>query len=350
MNNDIQKIITDGVKAPSGENCQPWKFIVEGNKISIFIIPEADQSLYNFEQKGSLVAHGALIENIVISASHFGYRASVAVLPDKNIKNLVSVVTLEKSAIKEDDLYQVIPLRGTNRKENTPVKLNNDQKKALIENARGTGFGEFKIIDDQPSLDKAGKAIALNERIIFENKALHTFFYNHILWNENEQYKAGGFYIKTLEFLPHQLKAVKIFKSWAILKIFNIAGVSKAIEKENAEKYAKSAALGVIVIQASTDKDYINAGRAVERVWLTATKLGLSIHPCTGVLYFKLRIDGGDTASFSKEHLKAIDEAYHAIEDTFGVQGKKIPMLMRLGYADAPSARAMRMEPQIEYK
>jgi len=47
MKEVIKKIIEAGIMAPSGENCQPWRFEVRGNKISIFNIPERDTSLYN---------------------------------------------------------------------------------------------------------------------------------------------------------------------------------------------------------------------------------------------------------------------------------------------------------------
>ncbi|MCF7898425.1 MAG: nitroreductase, partial [Candidatus Pacebacteria bacterium] len=78
MINDIEKIINDGVLAPSGENCQPWKFELNGNRLSIFNIPEADMSLYNLKQRGSYIAHGALIENIIISSGAYGYTTPVS--------------------------------------------------------------------------------------------------------------------------------------------------------------------------------------------------------------------------------------------------------------------------------
>jgi len=178
---------------------------------------------------------------------------------------------------------------------------------------------------------------------------LHDFFYEHILWKEEDQDKAGGFYIKTLEFLPHQLKGVKLFKNWLILKILNKIGkVSRIIAKENAEKYANSGALAVVVAKGNSREDFINAGRTAERVWLKATELGLSVHPCTGVIYFMERIKGGgDVGVFSQNHLETIKIAYSDIERTFGVEGKTIPMLFRIGYADEPSARSMRMKPNI---
>jgi hypothetical protein len=359
MLEDIKKIISDGVLAPSGENCQPWKFeIATGGSaaemvVRIFNIPEADQSLYNFNQRGSYVAHGALLENISISASKYGYSVAIDIFPSKDEQHLVSTVrftkTTAKDELKDDGLYPYLATRCTNRKDHTPVKLTSDEKNQLVKAAQETGFGDLKIIDDQETLNLLGKALAMNEEIIFENKHLHDFFYNHILWNESEQGEAGGFYIKTLEFLPHQLKGVKLFKSWGILNFLNKIGkVSKKIAKENAEKYAQSGALAAIFVSNNTDTDFVKSGMTVQRVWLTATKLGLYAHPCTGVLYFMERIQGGDTSSFSPEHVELIKTAYKDIEKAFGAEGKTIPMLFRVGHADAPTARSLRMAPDIK--
>lgn len=344
MKDDIKKIISDGTLAPSGENCQPWRFIIKNNEVHIFNIPDADTSLYNFNQRGSYFAHGALLENISISALHYGYKANINLFPDSDQPDLISIVTLDKVEPQEDDLYPFLKKRCTNRKDYNGQKLNEDQKKILMAATKYTDRVEFIIKDDGQSLDSISKALAVNEQIIFENKELHDFFYNHILWKEEDQGAAGGFYIKTLEFLPHQLKGVKLFKNWFILKILNkIVGVSKMIVKENAEKYAKSGTMGILAVSGHSDEDFVNAGRAAERVWITATKLGLSLHPCTGVIYLWERIAAGDTKSFSKEHLKIINNAFNDIVSAFGVKGKTAPMLFRIGFADEPTARSSRL-------
>lgn len=348
MKEIIEKILEESVYAPSGENCQPWKFAVDGSNIHIFNIPEADASLYNFEQKGSYVAHGALIENITIVALKYGYKVGVRLFPIREEPNLVATLALDRTNPRELPSYQYVAKRCTNRKDHAHQKLSDGQKKQLIDVAREADLGELKIIDDEESLNILGKALAVNEQVIFENKKLHDFFYEHILWNEGDQEKAGGFYIKTLEFLPHQLKGVKLFRNWIILKILNKIGkVSRMIAKENAEKYANSGALAVVVAKGNSREDFVNAGRTAEKVWLKATELGLSIHPCTGVIYFMERINGGDGDVFSQNHLEIIKTAYADIVSTFGVERKTIPMLFRIGYADDPSARSLRMKPNI---
>ncbi len=348
MPSDLKKIISDGCLAPSGENCQPWKFVVKENAISVYNLPDADRSLYNSKQKGTYVAHGALIENMALSAAQNGYEANVELFPAANEPDLVAVLTLKKTAPRSEALYPFLEKRCTNRKDFTGAKLTDDQKIALIAAAADAGAGELRLVDDEAALKKLGDALAINEKVIFENKALHDFFYGHILWKEHEQDKAGGFYVKTLEFLPHQLKGVELFKNWSVLNIMNkLVGASKMIVNENAAKYAKSGTLGAIVMAGDAPKDFVKAGRAVQRAWLAAAKLGLSMHPCTGVVFFNEQVKDGGAANFSAPHLALIAAAYGEIAAAFGAGNQTIPMLWRIGFADPPTARSMRMPPNI---
>lgn len=349
MQSDIEKIIQDGIHAPSGENCQPWRFEVDDTMLFLFNREEADQSLYNSQQKGSYVAHGALIETITISASHYGYTTVVSLFPDASNVELVATITFEKSVPHDEPLYLAILKRCTNRKEYTGKRLNEGEKKKLLESVSGTGYGEFILVDNDQVLSLLGSALAVNEKVLFENKLIHDFFYTHILWDKKDEGKAGGFYIETLEFLPHQLKGVKLFKNWFILKILNhFFKVSEMISKENGEKYAKSGTFGAVISKGSSPRDYINAGRATQRLWLTGTTLGLAFHPCNGVTYFMERIRDSGGNEFTKEHKELIKNAYGNIEEAFNVKNAIIPMIFRIGFADAPSARSARLAPTIE--
>ncbi|HED00536.1 MAG TPA: molybdopterin biosynthesis protein MoeY, partial [Proteobacteria bacterium] len=47
----IFKIVESGIWAPSGDNCQPWRFTWNGQKLLLFNVPKRDTSLYNSSQR-----------------------------------------------------------------------------------------------------------------------------------------------------------------------------------------------------------------------------------------------------------------------------------------------------------
>lgn len=351
LQQDIANIIKDGTQAPSGENCQPWRFKVEDNKISIFNIPEADMSLYNSKQKGSYMAHGALLENMLISGEKYGYTLAITLFPNNNDKDHVSDVALTKTTHHhESPLYDTIYKRCTNRKDFTGEKLTDQEKKDLTASVKDLGFNTFTIVDDASHVKTLGVALATNEKVLFENKKLHNFFYDHILWDKKDEDKAGGFYIDTLEFLPHQLKGVKLFKHWSVLKVLNkVLKVSTMISKENGEKYAASGTFGALSMKGTTHVDYVNLGRSFQRLWLTATLHDIAMHPCNGTIYLMGYIKDNGTGDFIGEHIAILEESYKDIVEVFHQPEAQIGFIFRMGKADPPTAVAKRSQAIVDY-
>lgn len=353
MENDVVKIITDGVTAPSGENCQPWRFEIEHAKVKIFNMPEKDLSLYNSGQRGSMVAHGALIENMVISAKEFNYETKVEVLPDEEQPDLTAVITFRHNgSLPKDYLYRFMRTRHTNRKKYQPgKKITDRQKQVLLELGNDLQNVGTNLLEDNLAINKIAEILSINDRIIFENKAMHSFFYNHLLWREKDQYTAGGFYIKTLELDSQQLKGVKLLKNWQILKILNkMAGISKKIAKENATRYASSSGIAYFPTNMTDNASYIAAGRKMQRFWLKATSLGISVQPCTGVFFLYEYIQETGGGLFSSSEKEMIIQGYKEITSILKLDNKKIPMLFRLGFSDAPTSVATRLTPSINIK
>lgn len=347
----IQKILEAGVRAPSGENCQPWRFEVYDNKIDIFNIPEKDLSLYNFRQRGSLIAHGALLENVAIASAAMGYHAGFTLFPDKNNSNLVAIITLEKTRPIDDPLFLYINERSTNRKPYEATPLTPEQKKELLQSTGEVGEGEIRLVEDFELKKSLAQALAVSDRLLFENRKLHDFLFSHISWTKEEALeRKSGFYVKEMELSPPQEKAFKLFRNWNILNFFNKFGFSKMAAKGNIKLYARVGAIGAIVVKNNTPVDFVTAGRIMQRVWLKAAKMGLSIQPVTGIIFFIQRILAGEAQDFSTEQVGLIKSAYKNIAEAFGVQGKTIAMLFRIGYSGEPSARSLRLPPNVAYK
>lgn len=348
MRSDIRKIINDGVLAPSGENCQPWKFILKGELLSIFNVPEADTSLYNLDQKGSYIAHGALLENISLSASERGYKADITKFPSDDNENHVANITFSKTEPEPNPLYRAIGKRCTNRKEYSGEKLSTEEKTKLTLAVEQSGSNTLLLVDgDEERMRVIGRSLAAHEKVLFEHKKMHDFFYDHILWDEKDERKAGGFYIKTLEFLPHQLGAVKLFKNWTLLKLFNrFFKVSTMISEDNGKKYARSGTFGAITLSDESNSGYLELGMSLQRVWLAATNLGLAFHPCNGTLYLMKYLHSSGQEEFSLEHKKLIETSYRDIVSSFST-GKEIAFIFRVGKADASTSTAKRLEAEV---
>lgn len=347
MNDSIAKILAAASEAPSGENAQPWRFVIRGAELFVYNLPERDQSLYNFAQRGSYVAHGALLENIRIAAVANGQQAKWRLFPNSSEPNLVAVVSFFNGPTDTDGLYPAIFKRCTNRKPYQKIPLTGEQRAALL-SAVADLPGQVRMTEQPADIVALALVGSMNERIVFENKLLHDFLFSHITWTEAEAAeKKFGFYIKTLEMPGPAEFSFKLFRHWPIVNTLNRLGLSKAIWKQNGRTYAASSVIGIVTVDGDRPLDFVNAGIITERVWLTTTKLGLSFHPMTGVLFFMQRLLAGQGAEFSASQVKLIENSFAQVKRIFNIDRGTIPMMFRIGYGGEPSARSAKLPPVI---
>lgn len=347
METNLKKIIDISVYAPSGDNSQPWRFRILNNTILIYNIPEKDMSLYNFNMFASLIAIGALIENIKIASSHFGYNCDIKI--NNNFAgNLIAECSFSKNITTEDPLFMYIKERKTNRK---PYKENSINSEVLNEIQNYKPFTNLNsiLITEKESIKKIAKACSLNEQVVLENEKLHNFLFNHITWTQKEDDVKRGFYIKTLELKGPQTLVFKLLRSWKINKFLNKIGISKFIARENALIYEKTGAILAINSNNLNPISFLETGMLIQRLWLIATKHKLYLQPLTGIIFLNHRINNkNNLESFSQEHKDLIRESYKIIEQLTMSDNKYITTMFRMGYAEEPSAETKRLEAEIE--
>lgn len=345
MKEDLKKIIEIAINAPSGENAQPWRFIIKGKEIKVINIPERDQSLYNHGQLGSYVSHGCLMENIVIAGTAMGFKTDVNILPQSEDCNTTAVIKFEKmSERKEEPLFKYIEKRCTNRKPYKKTPLTDLEIKRLKDAAMVIEDTQLILVQEEEEKKILGDVGSINEKVMFRNKFLHKFFFSHINWTkEEEEKKRIGFYIEAME-IPTPIKKIfKLFRYWGLINILNKVGFADKVAKENAYKYSSAAAMGLILTKGNAPKDMVLAGRQMQRVWLTATELGLSIQPLTGVLFFMQGILAGEKEKFSIEQIKLIEAGYKNIKNIVNIGNNTVAMMFRIGDGGTPTAQSMKL-------
>ncbi|HLC44683.1 MAG: hypothetical protein A2722_01755 [Candidatus Doudnabacteria bacterium RIFCSPHIGHO2_01_FULL_50_11] len=343
MEQHIRNILEGAATAPSGENCQPWHVVVKDNSLEIYNVPERDLSLYNVNQLGSMTAHGAFLESLKIAASAEGLEARVRLFPDASQPTLVALVDLVQADISADPLEKYLRIRATNRKLYDKAPVDAAQYVLLKTAADSVASVRTSFIDDQARIKDLSDAFSLNERLLFENRALHDFFYSHVRWTEEEdrRYKTG-FFIKTLELRGPQQPAFKLLRRWGLARFAARLGVSKQIAKDNAKTYAASAVLAAFLVRQNLPEDFVHIGRAMQRFWLTSTSLGLAVQPMTGVLFFMQRLQAESGQAFASSQQALIRSSFARISSAFGAGGDTLAVVLRIGRAAAPSARSSR--------
>lgn len=349
MNEDIIKIIKAGTMAPSGDNCQPWMFKIDKEIIEIYNVPERDQSLYNFRQNASMIAFGAVLENMNIMANDLGFNLQISLLPDVNNVNLVARCILKTASEKINDyLVNSIYKRVTNRKPYRNTLLNKEQVDNILLSTKELNGCDIKMVCDQEEKKSLAKFLSNNEKVVLENQGLHNFLFDHIRWSEEEErQKKDGFYIKTLELGVPETFAFKLLRYWSIAKFLNKFGIASKVASENAKIYKHSAAFIAFVMPDNNSENFIAAGRLMQRTWLKITSMNMSGQLLTGVTFIHQRILANAVDMFTDEQIKLIENSYKEVEKKFGINSGTIALILRIGEGGSPSATSSRLEPKI---
>lgn len=354
----MKKIITDilltAVHAASGDNSQPWRFEVKENKIYIYNLPEKDNPILNFEQSGSYIAHGGLIENINIISKSYGYSPLVRSFPDPSDPVLTAVIEFETVCTQTDPLYRYVKSRCTNRRPYKKTLLSEAQRKELLlipEKMSLSGQVKIILLESAEQKITAAKAGSSMEQVILENHNLHSLMFNDVLWTEREnQEKISGLFIKTMEFAFPVKIIFWLAGLWPIIKLLNKIGLAKFIANQDAKLYSSGAAMGAIVMENSSKEAFINAGRLMQRLWLEVTRMGLNLQPITAILFAGRRVRAGETVDFSPKHIKIIKENFFCLQRLFELkQNETLAMMFRIGEANPPSGRTVRFPPNIKF-
>lgn len=340
-------LLSRAVEAPSGDNSQPWRFSFDGDSLLLLNAPDADETLYNFRQHGSYVAHGAVIENLSLLAGEHGYALVTELFPHGN--GITARLTLKPGEIRKTPLTAALERRATNRKPYRDESLTVDDRRAIVETLRQSVDVTLRLVENAEDRAHIAHTVSLNEQLLMENQDLHDFLFGMIRWSRTEEEKKPGLYVKTMELpVPVRFLFRYVVNHWALVRLLGVTGFSRVIRKQTGAVYGKSAAFGALVVRSEEPKDFIDIGRALERLWLTATVHGVSMQPVTALPYLGQRIRAGEAGVFSKKHQELIRAANDELARMFRLtDGEHIGFLFRLGYSDSPSAQSKKLPPII---
>jgi nitroreductase len=352
----ITEILKISVNAPSGHNCQPWRFVLKGDNVFIWNIPGKDKTLFNYNQRGSLIAHGCLIENIFITASRKGYEVDINLFPEEKNPNLVALLNFKKGSANYPYtyLYPFITKRVTNRKpyKKVPFETKDERRlKEFFEKIKKKNF-DIVLTQKQEEISLAAQAFSVADKLLFENFYIHKALFDNVNWTLKEEIeKREGLYVgtKELSFLERVLFRY-LLSNWNTLQKLNKIGVSEKAAQKRKKLYEQCSAIGLILAPSDSPQYFVKSGRVVQLLWLTATSLGLSFQPISvGLLYLSQGLQEEDMAELTTKQKKFIKEAYQKIIDIFKISERVPTFSFRIGYAEPPTVVSLKKLPDITY-
>ena len=343
MDSRLKTVLQYAVMAPSGDNCQPWKFVLNGLQVDLYNDSSRDTSLYNLKQRASLIAHGALLENIRIAAPAVGLHPVFELFPDPEKPQHVAAIRFSEGEKEVSPLRAAIASRHTNREKYFSVKISDSQLdgwKMLPEQA-GQGLW---ITRDPKQIDALADLLSLNDRLVFEEPELHRFLFEQIRWtNEEAASTADGLDIKTLGLSALDRMAFRFLRSWKLVGALNKVGFSRIIQFKAKGLQKSASAIAVVTVPDLTVGDYVQGGQLWQRFLLQLASEGLAAQPIAGLACLMQAAHEGELEGrVTRQHLDQLVDIRAKLLGMVGIEGKGVVLAMfRVGRGPVV-ARALR--------
>lgn len=342
----LNYLLDAAVQAPSGDNAQPWKFSVHGEAVRVSVDRERDRSFFNVDQVASLIACGAAVENLRIAATRFGLNVRVQVPLDAGPEDFHADLALEPADMAPDPLHDAIWKRHTNRKPFGTTRLSPLAAASLLQAADTFPEAQLHLVQDRRRIKKLAHLVYLVDRIRSEDRRLHEHLHRMIRYSDAEAHRTrDGFPLKNLEAGRAGELFLRLSRPWAVMNILNRLGMGRAVAHHAARGMAGSAAAGLLTVSGSGPKDFFLGGRALQRIWLTATAHGLSFQPMTAVTLFWTRYQRQGLSPFLPKHHRLLERAFALYQDLFpqvDFYAAGHVMLFRLGHASPIATPTLR--------
>jgi hypothetical protein len=345
--NDLVRQILDLARwAPSGDNTQPWRFEVIGkDHVVVHGFDTREHCVYDIEGHSSQLAIGALLENICLAATAHGQQVEISRrLSAPETRPTFDVRLAPDSRVNASPLIPFIQTRSVQRRALSTRPLTAAEKHQLGSSV--SSAYSVLWLEAWSSRVRAALLMFANGKLRLTMPEAYAVHREIIEWQA--QFSEERVPDRALGLDPLTLKLMRpLMKSWRRVSFFNSYLAGTLLPRIQLDLIPSLACAGHLAIVAkappSTVDDFVSAGRAMQRFWLTATQLGLWMQPEMTPLIFSGYVRSRKAFSSVAASVEHARHLAARLDDLIGKDAAAAAVFMaRIGAGAAPRARSLR--------
>lgn len=337
---DKDKIIKAAIRAPSGDNMQPWSFAWKNKKLYCYLEKGTATAVFDITGLASLLSAGAVLENIDHIASNLGYCANIEM--DSSSEDAFAVVSFEKvQGEKQNNLANVIFSRSTNRFPYLKKEPPEDILNQLFKTYKSTSVSWYYTINRE-KIKKTAKIFMQIDRIRNSNRAMHEDLFSKITFGKKAYLTPEGLAEQSLGINRFEAFGFRFLKSWKIMgPLVKFFKLDFAIAHKIKQVNETAPVFAIITVKKNDEKILMEAGRVMQYLWLKSSDLGLDFQPITVLPY----LNGLDNNNLSIHELKIVEQSTEDLKILWNLKpSESLVFAFRLGYATRDTCHTRRRE------
>jgi hypothetical protein len=342
---EIRRLVERATTAPSGGNAQPWRFVWSGSELDCRLDRSRGGSLLDFDDGSSHLALGAAAEALFHAATAEGRELELQPFPDPRDPDLVYRATFApvSAALEPSALSSLLEARCTNRRLGPRKPLAAAHRDSLTKAALSCG-AELELVTAPDALDEIGAVLGEIDRVRFLSENLHAELMSELRWTDQEARATGdGIDLGTLELDAGGAAALQLLRDPAAIGLLRKLAKGERLALPARRSIAAASAVGLLRVAGSGRDAYARGGRGVQRIWLVATKLGLSFQPMSVAPYLFARLERGGGEGLTPAERSSLTELRQRFSHVFTTHSARAEILLfRLAQVEPPSVRSLR--------
>ena len=312
---------------------EPWRFAAPGEDRLIVTATFDSSDIFDIDGHAGRLAVGALLESIRLAASTLGRAARWSISASEEPEQLTIEVSLPKDpSVEADPLAHFLRARSVDRRRYRTTPLSAFQHGELAR-ALGPEFG-IRWMHTPGERFRAARLNARATALRLSLREVHTVHRRVVDWHD--PFSTTGIPAAAIGLDCVTLRAFRwSLAGWRRMWILNkLPASAVAAQCELDILPGLSCGAHFVFVPRSTARDeaaMLRYGAALQRFWLTATRLGLVVQPTYATIGLG-RLSQGTTRTRRKAAVLA-----EAFEQTYGVTPQQAVFSGRIG---VPTSRA----------
>jgi len=277
------------ILAPSAKNSQPWYFAVRQNRVHLLADRRRRQLIQDPGQRELYISLGCALENLLVAAEHFGFRHGVSYFPEPRDEELVATVTFAPDGVasfaRAGGLLSAIVQRHNDNSVFRAAEIPESVRTRLIACCIEPEL-RVHLTDDRHFRRWIDALTIEADRTEFANPAfrreLSYWIGQGVFGSSRLMAGLEGMFVSHLD-------------------------LGEPVSRQDHELVQSASLLGLISSEGDSHLLHVRTGQLFERLWLTATSLGVSIHPMSQTMrHPELRAAVGEllpSAGWVPQHL-----------------------------------------------